>query len=84
MYVIKAIEEAKEAGVKFKYNISKVKDADVSKDSKMVRVTDSLKISQNHKIEEIATGICVGIFSGLVGFFGLLLAYTGLDKLRGY
>jgi hypothetical protein len=84
MYVIKAIEEAKEAGVKFKYNISKVKDADVSKDSKMVRVTDSLKISQNHKIEEIATGICVGIFSGLVGFFGLLLAYAGLDKLRGY
>ena len=84
MYVIKAIKEAKEAGVKFEYNIGKVKDAKISKDSKIVRITDSLSISQNHRTEEIISGIAAGVFSGVLGVLLLGLAYAGLDKIRGW
>lgn len=84
LYVLDMIKEAKDVGMKFEYGMGKVKDANVSKDSKMVRVTNSLDISQNHKADEITIGVVLGIISGVVGFLGLILAYAGLDKLRGY
>jgi len=83
-YLLDAIGEAKAAKVNFKYSIGDVKTAKIAEKDKIVRLQWSLNMGVNHRADNIAGSVALGIIVGLLGFLAEMAAIAGLDKLRGY
>ena len=82
-YLLDAIEEAKAAKVNFKYSIGDVKTAKIAEKDKIVRLQWSLNMGVNHRADNIAGSVALGIIVGLLGFLAEMAAIAGLDKIRG-